>query len=145
MLCKRGLHVAGMICAVTIVLIGTGCGASTKPSWETFDGAANVKSFPVPKEANKTEQTTGNSDLDYVRYALPGLKGDDSIPEAYLEEIESWGWKQKEVEDNSSSLVFEKGKSIVHLSVHDDFLIITVPTQLKKQAIQGLESNKVNE
>ncbi|RAR40697.1 hypothetical protein [Paenibacillus sp. MDMC362] len=145
MLCKRGLHVAGMICAVTIVLIGSGCGASTKPSWETFDGAANVKSFPVPKEANKTEQTTGNSDLDYVRYALPGLKGDDSIPEAYLEEIESWGWKQKEVEDNGSSLVFEKGKSIVHLSVHDDFLIITVPTQLKKQAIQGLESNKANE
>lgn len=145
MLCKRGLHVAGMICAVTIVLIGSGCGASTKPSWETFDGAANVKSFPVPKEANKTEQTTGISDLDYVRYALPGLKGDDSIPEAYLEEIESWGWKQKEVEDNGSSLIFEKGKSIVHLSVHDDFLIITVPAQLKKQAIQGLESNKANE
>jgi hypothetical protein len=144
MLCKRGLHVAEMICAVTILLIGSGCGASAEPSWETFDGAANVKSFPVPKEANKTEQTTGNSDLDYVRYALPGLKGDDSIPEAYLEEIESWGWKQKEVEDNGSSLVFEKGKSIVHLSVHDDFLIITVPTQLKKQAIQGLESNKAN-
>ncbi|MBT2761411.1 hypothetical protein [Paenibacillus sp. ISL-20] len=145
MLCKRGLHVAEMICAVTILLIGSGCGASAESSWETFDGAANVKSFPVPKEANKTEQTTGNSDLDYVRYALPGLKESDSIPEAYLEEIESWGWKQKEVEDNGSSLVFEKGKSIVHLSVHDDFLIITVPTQLKKQAIQGLESNKANE
>lgn len=145
MLCKRGLHVAEMICAVTILLIGSGCGASTEPSWKTFDGAANVKSFPVPKEANKTEQTTGNSDLDYVRYALPGLKEDDSIPEAYLEEIESWGWKQKEVEDNGASLVFEKGKSIVHLSVHDDFLIITVPTQLKKQVIQGLESNKANE
>lgn len=145
MLRKSSLRVAEMICAGTILLIGSGCGASTEPSWKSFDGAANVKSFPVPKEANKTEQTTGNSDLDYVRYALPGLKEDDSIPEPYLDEIVSWGWKQKETEDNGSSLVFEKGKNIVHLSVHDDFLIITVPAQFKKQAIQGLESNKANE
>ncbi|ANA80196.1 hypothetical protein PVOR_02181 [Paenibacillus vortex V453] len=145
MLRKNSLRVAEIICAGTILLIGSGCGASTEPSWKSFDGAANVKSFPVPKEANKTEQTTGNSDLDYVRYALPGLKEDDSIPEAYLDEIVSWGWKQKETEDNGSSLVFEKGKNIVHLSVHDDFLIITVPAQFKKQVIQGLESNKANE
>ncbi|KOP65760.1 hypothetical protein AMS62_11245 [Bacillus sp. FJAT-18019] len=144
MLRKRGLQVAGLICAGTILLVGTGCGASTEPTWKSFDGAANVKSFPVPKEANKTEQTTGNSELDYVRYALPGLKEGDSIPEAYLEEIESWGWEQKETDDDSSSLVFEKGKSIVHLTVHDDFLIITVPSQLRKQVIQGLESNKTN-
>lgn len=144
MLRERGLQVAGLICAGTILLIGSGCGLSTEPTWKSFDGAANVKSFPVPKEANKTEQTTGNIDLDYVRYALPGLKEDESIPEVYLEEIESWGWEQKETDDNGSSLVFEKGKNIVHLTVHDDFLIITVPTQLKKQVIQGLESNKAN-
>ncbi|GAB6927993.1 hypothetical protein JCM10914A_19760 [Paenibacillus sp. JCM 10914] len=145
MLRRRNLHLAEIICAGTILLVASGCGASSQPSWKSFDGAANVKSFPVPKEANKTEQTTGNSDLDYVRYALPGLKEDQSVPEVYLEEIESWGWTQKEIEDSGSSLVFEKGKNIVHLTVHDDFLIITVPAQFKKQMIQGLESNKVNE
>lgn len=144
MLRRKGLHIAEIICAGTILLIGSGCGATAEPSWKSFDGAANVKSFPVPKEANKTEQTTGNSDLDYVRYALPGLKEDESIPEPYLKEIESWGWTQKEVEENGSSLVFEKGKNIVHLTVHDGYLIITVPTQMKKQVIQGLEGNKTN-
>ncbi|MFC7682225.1 hypothetical protein [Paenibacillus sp. GCM10028914] len=131
-----------ILCACTILILVSGCGASSEPTWESFDGAANVKSFPIPKEANKTEQTKGNSDLDYVRYALPGLKESESLPEEYIKEIESWGWKEKKEEQKGSSLVFEKGKSIVHLTVHDDFLIITVPSPLKKQAIQGLESKK---
>lgn len=136
------LRLAGIMCAGTILIMGSGCGSSGQPSWESFDGAANVKSFPIPKEANKTEQTKGNSDLDYVRYALPGLKETESLPEPYINEIESWGWKEKKEEQKGSSLVFEKGKSIVHLTVHDDFLIITVPAPLKKEAIRGFESKK---
>ncbi|WP_422658990.1 hypothetical protein ACK8P5_00080 [Paenibacillus sp. EC2-1] len=136
------LRLAALFCAGAILILGSGCGASAQPSWESFDGAANVKSFPIPKEANKTEQTKGNSDLDYVRYALPGLKESESLPEPYINVIESWGWKEKKEEQKGSSLVFEKGKSIVHLTVHDDFLIITVPAPLKKEAIQGLESKK---
>ncbi|SMF92748.1 hypothetical protein SAMN05661091_6002 [Paenibacillus uliginis N3/975] len=142
MLHNSRLRIAGIICACTILIMGSACGSPSQPSWESFDGAANVKSFPIPKEANKTEQTKGNSDLDYVRYSLPGLKESDSLPEPYLEVIESWGWKEKKEEQKGSSLVFEKGKSIVHLTVHDDFLIITVPAPLKKEAIQGLESKK---
>lgn len=136
------LRLAGIMCAGTILIMGSGCGSSGQPSWKSFDGAANVKSFPIPKEANKTEQTKGNSDLDYVRYALPGLKETESLPEPYINEIESWGWKEKKEEQKGSSLVFEKGKSIVHLTVHDDFLIITVPAPLKKEAIRGFESKK---
>ncbi|NMO98274.1 hypothetical protein [Paenibacillus lemnae] len=135
------IRLAGGICAGAILLIGSGCGASEKPSWELFDGAANVKSFPVPKEANRTEQAKGAGDLDYVRYTLPGLKEKDSLPEPYLEEIRSWGWQEKKDKQNSSSLIFEKGKNIVHLSVHDDSLIITIPATIQKD-IQGLESKK---
>lgn len=136
------LRFIAILCAAAILMLGSGCGESTQPSWESFDGAANIKSFPIPKEANKTEQTKGNSDLDYVRYALPGLKEAESLPEPYIKEIESWGWKEKKEEQKGSSLVFEKGKTIVHLTVHDDFLIITVPSPMKKQTIQGLESKK---
>ncbi|WP_054954640.1 hypothetical protein [Paenibacillus dakarensis] len=142
MLDNSRLRFAAILCAGAILMVGSGCGASVKPSWESFDGAANVKSFPIPKEANKTEQTKGNSGLDYVRYSLPGLKESESLPEAYIKEIESWGWKEKKEERKGSSLVFEKGKNIVHLTVHDDYLIITVPAPLKKEAIKGLESKK---
>lgn len=141
MLRSIGVRAAGIICAGAIILVGSGCGASNEPSWKSFDGAANVKSFPVPKEANRAEQTKGSGDLDYVRYALPGLKEEESLPKPYLEEIESWGWKEKKEDQKGSSLVFEKGKNIVHLTVHDDFLIITVPAPLKR-SIQGLESKK---
>ncbi|WP_106769570.1 hypothetical protein [Paenibacillus faecalis] len=142
MLYNSRLRLAGIICACTILIMGTGCGSSAQPSWESFVGAANVKSFPIPKEANKTEQTKGNSDLDYVRYALPGLKESEDLPEPYLEVIESWGWSEKKEEQDGSSLVFEKGESIVNLTVYDGFLIISVPAPLKKEAIQGLESKK---
>ncbi|MEK3732793.1 MULTISPECIES: hypothetical protein [Paenibacillus] len=138
---KSRRHVAGLICAGTILLTSSACGTHAEPSWNSFNGAANVKSFPVPREANKTEQTSGNTELDYVRYALPGIKEGDDIPEPYLNEIESWGWKQRK-DDSGASLVFEKGNSIVHLTVHDGYLIIMVPSQTKKQAIQGLESKK---
>lgn len=139
---KGRRHVAGIICAGTILFTGTACGTDAEPNWDSFNGAANVKSFPVPKEANKTEQTTGNTELDYVRYALPGIKEGDDIPEPYLNEIESWGWKQRKDDESGPSLIFEKGSSVVHLTVHDGYLIITVPGQTKKQAVQGLESKK---
>lgn len=141
MLGRNTARLAGLLCAGAIVLMGSGCGASEPPSWKSFDGAANVKTFPVPKEANRAEPTKGTRDLDYVRYALPGIKEDERLPQPYLDEIESWGWKEKKDEQNGSSIVFEKGKHIVHVTVHDDFLIITVPTPLKK-SIQGLETKK---
>ena len=142
MLQNGRIRLAGILCAGAILLLGAGCGASAEVSWETYDGAANVKSFPIPKEANRTEQSKGIGELDYVRYSLPGMKEDESLPEAYLNEIKSWGWKEKKEEQKGSSLVFEKGKSVVHLTVQDDYLIVTVPSQIKKENIQGLETNK---
>ncbi|MBO2945917.1 hypothetical protein JJQ72_18215 [Paenibacillus sp. F411] len=135
------MRLAGGICAGAILLMGSGCSISDKPTWESFDGAANVKSFPVPKEANRTEQAKGTGELDYVRYVLPGLKEDESLPEPYLEEIKSWGWQEKEDQEGTSPIIFEKGKNIVHLTVHDDSLIITIPAPVKKE-LQGLESKK---
>ncbi len=122
----------GLYSFLMIGLLGvlTGCG-DTGPSWTSYEGAVNEKSFPVPKVANKSDQSGNNSEMDYVRYTLSGISESTSLPEVYLDEIKSWGWTEtqaKSTSNTSNSLrVFAKEGHIVHLAVHDGFFTLMVP------------------
>ncbi|HER2177912.1 TPA: hypothetical protein VJS51_001750 [Streptococcus pyogenes] len=119
-------------------LIGVlaGCGEAGA-AWTSYEGAVNEKGFPVPKVANKSDQSESNSDMDYVRYTLSGISESTSIPEVYLDEIKSWGWTEKQAKstsnDSSSLRVFAKEGHTVHLAVHDGFFTVMVP---KSEAAQ---------
>lgn len=150
---KTWLRALFLFCTILICL--TGCGG-TKMSLTSFEGAASERSFPVPKDAIKTEQPTGNQEMNYERYSLPGLKEDEGIPEAYLDAIKSWGWIEekkntREVdepseamdysseEDGKSSRIFYKDNKAIQVIVHDDYLIIMLPEANSKAVIQGLD------
>lgn len=126
------------ILACVTALLMASCGTKA-PTWDTFEGALNEKSFPVPHEANSPDQTTTNVAMDYVRYSLPGLKEKDGIPEEYLEAIKAWGWTLLEEEDSDSSGVFQKDGLTVHLTVHDDYFVVMIPKE-KKTMIKGLKT-----
>lgn len=123
-------------CILTLILAS--CGAK-EPKWDTFEGALNEKSFPVPHEANSPDQTTTNVAMDYVRYSLPGLKEKNGIPDPYLEAIKAWGWTEQEDDDSDSSGVFLKDGLTVHLTVHDDYFVVIIPKE-KKTSIKGLKT-----
>jgi len=127
-----------ILCIVVVGLLG-GCGTK-EPSWQSFEGALNEKSFPVPKEANSPDRMTTNVAMDYVRYSLPGLKEKENIPKPYLEAIAAWGWVEQEKKDEvGDSRVFQKDGINVHVTVHDDYFIVMVPKE-KKITLKGLES-----
>ncbi|MEC0373101.1 hypothetical protein P9847_27205 [Paenibacillus chibensis] len=123
-----------------VVLLITGCG-KTEPSWTNFEGAANEKTFPVPKEANRTDRNAGNTKIDYVRYSMNGLKEEDSIPDAYLQKIKEWGWKENTDESEDASRVFEKQNRIVHLTIHDNYFTVTVLAK-GKATVKSTDSSK---
>ncbi|WNS42220.1 hypothetical protein [Paenibacillus sp. MMS20-IR301] len=125
-----------ILCIVGAMLAG--CGAQ-EPAWDTFDGALNEKSFPVPKEASSPDRTTTNVAMDYVRYSLPWMKEKKGIPEPYLDVIKDWGWIEQDSENSGSSRVFEKEGLIVHLTVHDGYFIVMIPKE-KKVTTKGLKS-----
>lgn len=130
------LWILVILCIVGVMLAGCG---TKEPAWETFDGALNEKSFPVPKEASSPDRTTTNVAMDYVRYSLPGLKEKKGVPGPYLEEIKAWGWEEQSNEDSGSSRVFQKEGLIVHLTVHDGYFIVMIPKE-KKVTTKGLKS-----
>lgn len=133
----RPLWILFIVCIVSVMF--TGCGAK-EPKWDTFEGALNEKSFPVPKEASSPDRATTNVAMDYVRYSLSGIKEKEGVPEPYLKAIKAWGWKeQKGDEDAGSSRVFQKDGLIVHLTVHDGYFTVMIPKE-KKASIKGLKS-----
>ncbi|MCJ8015103.1 hypothetical protein MUG84_25810 [Paenibacillus sp. KQZ6P-2] len=132
------LH-ALLLFSIVVILI-TGCGKS-EPSWTTYEGAANEKTFPVPKEANRTDRNVGNTKIDYARYSMKGIKEKDSIPEAYLQKIKEWGWKENTEESEKASRVFEKQNRIVHLTIHDDYFTVTVQPK-GKATVKSTDSTK---
>lgn len=115
-----------------------GCAAS-EPSWTTFMGSAVEKSFPIPKEAKRTETTMNNSKMDYVHYSLKGLRESSSVPEAYQKAITEWGWTEKTEESTGTTRVYSKDKLIVQLTIHDNSFTVLVPKNEDKAIIQGLE------
>ncbi|AIQ33206.1 MULTISPECIES: hypothetical protein [Paenibacillus] len=123
-------------CILTLILASCG---TKEPTWDTFEGALNEKSFPVPHEANSPDQTTTNVAMDYVRYSLPGLKEKNGIPDPYMEAIKAWGWTEEEDDDSDSSGVFLKDGLTVHLTVHDDYFVVMIPKE-KKTSIKGLKT-----
>lgn len=125
-----------LFCIIAILM--TSCGTKA-PTWNTFEGSLNEKTFPVPYEASAPDQTTTNEAMDYVRYSLPGLKEEEGIPEPYLDAIEAWGWTEKKEEQVGSSRVFQKDELIVHLTIQDDFFIVMIPKE-KKSLIKGLKT-----
>ncbi len=123
-----------------VMLLLAGCGKS-QPSWSSFEGAANEKTFPVPKEANRTDRNVGNTKIDYVRYSMSGLKEKDSFPEEYLEKIKEWGWRENTDESEGASKVFEKQNRVVHLTIHDNYFTVTVLAK-GKAAVKSTDSTK---
>lgn len=132
----RSLWILIVISIMGVMLIGCG---TKEPAWDTFEGALNEKSFPVPYEANSPDRTTTNVAMDYVRYSLSGLNEKEGVPDPYLEAIQAWGWVEQKEEDAGNSRVFEKDGLIVHLTVHDDYFIVMIPKE-KKASIKGLKS-----
>ncbi|WP_410772379.1 hypothetical protein [Fontibacillus sp. BL9] len=127
----------GVVFMMLFVIVG--CAAS-EPSWTTFVGSAVEKSFPVPKEAKRTETAMNNSKLDYVHYSLSGLRESDSVPEAYQKAITEWGWTEKVEESAGTTRVYNKDKLVVLLTIHDNAFTVLVPKMDEKAVIQGLES-----
>ncbi|WP_044482632.1 hypothetical protein [Paenibacillus antibioticophila] len=124
-----------------MLLIITGC-TDSEPSWTTFVGSAVEKSFPVPKEAKRTETATNNTKVDYVHYSMPGLREDDPVPEPYVKAITEWGWKENTKESTGTTLVFTKDKLVVQLTMHKNAFTVLVPKMQEKTIIKGLESNQ---
>ncbi|MBM6998168.1 hypothetical protein IM700_021080 [Paenibacillus sp. DXFW5] len=139
---RRGIRIS--LCfmwgVLMMIVVIAGC-ASSEPSWTDFVGSTVEKNFPVPKEANQTETALNNSKMDYVHYKLTGLKESNEIPEAYQKVIAEWGWKEKKEESTGTTRVYEKGKQIVQLTLHDDSFTVLVPKKEEKTVIQGLESS----
>ncbi|RCX14867.1 hypothetical protein DFP94_1164 [Fontibacillus phaseoli] len=127
----------GVVFMMLFIIVG--CAAS-EPSWTTFVGSAVEKSFPVPKEAKRTETAMNNSKMDYVHYSLSGLRESDSVPEAYQKAITEWGWTEKKEESAGTTRVFNKDKLVVLLTIHDNAFTVLVPKMEEKAVIQGLES-----
>ncbi|UQZ34206.1 hypothetical protein C2I18_12105 [Paenibacillus sp. PK3_47] len=132
----RPFWILFIVCIVGVMLVGCGTKA---PSWDSFEGAMNEKSFPVPKEATSPDSTTTNVAMDYVRYSLPGLKEKNGVPEPYLEAIKAWGWEELKEDESENSRVFQKEGLIVHLTVHNDYFIVMIPKE-NKVSVKGLKS-----
>ncbi|KAA9003570.1 hypothetical protein F4V43_12680 [Paenibacillus spiritus] len=136
----RALVRVRMLLILCLSVIWLSACGSNQPSWKTYEGAQNEKSFPVPKEANSSDRTTTNAAMDYVRYSLPGLKGEKPIPDPYYKEIEAWGWQEEEQNDqkeqsgSESSYTFMKEGRIIHLTLHNGYFIVMVPKE-KKEAV----------
>lgn len=122
-----------------MLFIIAGCGTS-EPTWSTFVGSAVEKSFPVPKEAKRTETAMNNSKMDYVHYSLSGLKESNSVPEAYEKAIKEWGWTEQKEESAGTTRVYHKDRLVVQLTIHDNAFTVLVPKMEGKSVIQGLES-----
>lgn len=109
-------------------------GCSQKTSWDVYEEAANIKSFPIPKEANRMDRATNNPEMDYIQYSLPGVSKNDQLPDKYIDEIIKWGWTEDVISEQSSTSdlaprIFVKDSTRVHLSLHNGYLTVLVPTQ----------------
>lgn len=124
-----------------LILIAGCTPTESSSSWESFTGSSVEKSFPIPKEAKRTETALNNSKLDYVHYSLKGLMESDGVPEEYANAITQWGWTEETAESTGTTRVYKKDKLTVQLTIHDNTFTVLVPKQVEKAIIQGLESS----
>ncbi|CAM3655653.1 MULTISPECIES: hypothetical protein [Saccharibacillus] len=128
---KRKVESLAFCLFCSSLLLLAGCTSEEPSSWAVYDGATIEESFPVPKEASKTDVTADNTKMSYVRYSVPGLDSLSQIPEAYLDVIKAWGWTEQtdleNLEEPNPILIFSKGKTTVHLSLEGDYLTVLVP------------------
>ncbi|MEF2968776.1 hypothetical protein V3851_23520 [Paenibacillus sp. M1] len=134
---RHSLCFMGVVFMVLTIIAGC---ADSEPTWTTFVGSAVEKSFPIPKEAERTETAMNNSKMDYVHYSLSGLSESEGVPEAYQKAITEWGWTEKTEESKGTTRVYKKDKLIVQLTIHDNAFTVLVPKIEQKAVIQGLES-----
>lgn len=128
-----------LILTFLLVLV-SGCSTGS-PSWKVYEGSAVEKSFPVPKEANKTEAAPNNAKMNYVRYTVPGLKENSELPTAYVKEIEAWGWTEDKNEKTDSTRVFIKNKQVIQLSLQKNSFIIYVPKSVDTLSLHSLDDD----
>lgn len=140
---KRGIRYSlYLMTGLLMLMIIAGCtSAESSPSWESFTGSSVEKSFPIPKEAKRTETALNNSKLDYVHYSLKGLQESNGVPEEYTNAITLWGWTEETAESTGTTTVYKKDKLTVQLTIHDNSFTVLVPKQKEKAIIQGLESS----
>lgn len=138
---QRGIGYSLCFMGVVLMMIFViaGCAAS-EPSWTTFVGSAVEKSFPIPKEAKKTETAMNNTKMDYIHYSLSGLRESSGVPEAYQKAITEWGWTENMEESKGTTRVYQKDKLVVQLTIHDNAFTVLVPKLDDKAVIQGIES-----
>ncbi|WP_078410680.1 hypothetical protein [Priestia abyssalis] len=118
---NRYLYVAVLI----FFLLGA-CGQQSfyKPSSINAD-------FPVPEDARLQDGEAKNPKIEkYASYKWTKSNEIQSIPEAYLNEIERNGWKERKEEQMGALRVFEKNGNILWLTTHDDFFTLS---QLKTE------------
>ncbi|MBA9087593.1 uncharacterized lipoprotein YehR (DUF1307 family) [Fontibacillus solani] len=140
---QRGIRysLCFMLGVLMLSVVVTGCTTAESSSWTSFTGSSVEKSFPVPKEAKRTETALNNSKMDYMHYSLNGLHESEGVPEEYEKAITQWGWEEKTEESTGTTRVYKKDKLTVQLTIHDNSFTVLVPKQQSKAIIQGLESS----
>ncbi|WP_172257437.1 hypothetical protein [Saccharibacillus deserti] len=130
---KRKVSAFAFCLFCSSLLLLAGCTSEEPSSWAVYNGATIEESFPVPKEASKTDVTADNTKMSYVRYSVPGLDSLDQIPPAYLNAIKAWGWTEETDQENREEanpiLIFSKGNTTVHLSLEGSYLTVLVPKE----------------
>ncbi|CAM3092392.1 hypothetical protein PASE110613_16370 [Paenibacillus sediminis] len=131
----------GCFILIMLLIFLAGC-SQHETSWTSFEGSAIDKGFPVPKEANKTDHTSNNPKMDYVRYSLNGLKEMNGIPDAYLKEIQTWGWTEHESERMGNMRAFQKGTQMIHIAVYDNYFTLMIVKEDENPAVKGISKSK---
>ncbi|MCM3786467.1 hypothetical protein M3231_26390 [Neobacillus mesonae] len=80
------------------------------------------------------DRATNNPEMDYIQYSLPGVGKNTEIPEKYIDTIIDWGWVEDVASEEATTSepaprIFIKDNTRVHLSLHNGYLTVLVPTQ----------------
>lgn len=132
---KKRHRVFNIILVSILLGILAGC-SSSNISWTHYQGAFIESSFPIPEEAKDMDTVINNSKMNYVRYQLQGIEA-STLPETYLQEIKSWGWKQQQTSLNkdSANFVFVQGNRVLQLVLQKDSLTVIVPDENSRAPI----------
>lgn len=113
---------------LAVILLISGCAmtnAKTNIDNNPYIDSASVPSFPIPREAKLLDQ----SEDGYEKYLYNAQGGSHGIRDDYYNIIGQWGWKEQTDLREGDAHVFEKGGTLVGMTVHgsseDDFFTIS--------------------